>query len=398
MSQPPKLKLRSACDACHQAKVRCTGGSSCLHCRNHKQECHYSYAARIGKPKGSRNRKTLARLQCAGLAGREGNKTVNSVAIRQSAGLPAVAVDSSFEWNPSMVAPTWIDNENQSVPIVHPPAYPLLSRQSEDVSYTWLWPPPFPLSPPESVDNCFSNVHINVMSPPPQVQVESQDDISQPPPAPGHIQDIYNTAGNMPWLAADDMVQEANSRCDCLEKQTSKVIRLHKNTATSTFDSGLQCITSTLLACQKTLRCPLCAKDPSLILFIIASIQMAFRQLETLLMGQMELEFSCPADATRLGTYHPLSYEELHNIKQTLLRRALCRAQDTLRDLHSVTSTITSFSKTHSLNDKTASSAIFQYEPSDSRYLQLVVDRLQTGLDLLNGALDGRFGLVCSSI
>jgi Zn(2)-Cys(6) binuclear cluster domain-containing protein len=58
------LKLRSACDACHQAKVKCSRGASCLHCRIHNQECRYSYTARIGKPKGSRNRKTLAGSKC----------------------------------------------------------------------------------------------------------------------------------------------------------------------------------------------------------------------------------------------------------------------------------------------------------------------------------------------
>lgn len=68
-SPPQQAKLRSACDACHEAKVRCTGGRPCVHCKNHQQNCHYSFAARIGKPKGSRNRKTLARLKEAALDG-----------------------------------------------------------------------------------------------------------------------------------------------------------------------------------------------------------------------------------------------------------------------------------------------------------------------------------------
>lgn len=63
MAHTQTPKLRSACDACHEAKVKCTGGTPCVHCKNHHQNCHYSFAARIGKPKGSRNRKTLARLR-----------------------------------------------------------------------------------------------------------------------------------------------------------------------------------------------------------------------------------------------------------------------------------------------------------------------------------------------
>jgi hypothetical protein len=58
-------KLRSACNACHEVKLKCPGGQPCSRCRNKQTECVYSYAARIGKPKGSRNKKTLERLRQA---------------------------------------------------------------------------------------------------------------------------------------------------------------------------------------------------------------------------------------------------------------------------------------------------------------------------------------------
>ncbi|OKL56512.1 hypothetical protein UA08_08300 [Talaromyces atroroseus] len=44
-------KLRTACDGCHAAKIRCTG------------VCHYSAKAKIGKPRGSMNKKTIERLR-----------------------------------------------------------------------------------------------------------------------------------------------------------------------------------------------------------------------------------------------------------------------------------------------------------------------------------------------
>ncbi|KAK0739366.1 hypothetical protein B0T21DRAFT_362491 [Apiosordaria backusii] len=58
-------KLRSACDACHRAKVRCTGGpgSTCSRCVKENTTCHYSYRAHLGKPKGSLNKKTIERLK-----------------------------------------------------------------------------------------------------------------------------------------------------------------------------------------------------------------------------------------------------------------------------------------------------------------------------------------------
>lgn len=79
-SQPKKHK--SACDQCNASKVKCPGGGlPCQRCADSSQPCHYSLARRIGKPPGSKNRKTLERLRQAGEAnlvninGREGEES-----------------------------------------------------------------------------------------------------------------------------------------------------------------------------------------------------------------------------------------------------------------------------------------------------------------------------------
>ncbi|GFF56483.1 hypothetical protein IFM51744_08916 [Aspergillus udagawae] len=56
-------KLRAACDGCHAAKTRCTGGTPCARCYRDNLRCHYSYKAKLGKPKGSMNKKTIERLR-----------------------------------------------------------------------------------------------------------------------------------------------------------------------------------------------------------------------------------------------------------------------------------------------------------------------------------------------
>ncbi|MCJ1251159.1 hypothetical protein MMC30_008390 [Trapelia coarctata] len=56
-------KLRSACDECHQSKIRCTGGMPCETCRRLGIGCRVSKSNRQGRPKGTLNRKTLARIQ-----------------------------------------------------------------------------------------------------------------------------------------------------------------------------------------------------------------------------------------------------------------------------------------------------------------------------------------------
>lgn len=46
-------KLRSACDICHQAKTRCSGGEPCTACRDSGYDCVYSVSNRLGRPKGT---------------------------------------------------------------------------------------------------------------------------------------------------------------------------------------------------------------------------------------------------------------------------------------------------------------------------------------------------------
>ena len=73
VSQPKKHK--AACDQCNASKVKCPGGSlPCQRCADSSQPCHYSLARRIGKPPGSKNRKTLERLRQA----KEGNLENNN--------------------------------------------------------------------------------------------------------------------------------------------------------------------------------------------------------------------------------------------------------------------------------------------------------------------------------
>ncbi|KAI9372307.1 hypothetical protein BJX61DRAFT_542857 [Aspergillus egyptiacus] len=117
MEEPPSShtdqghrKLRIACDACHNAKTRCSGGEPCEKCDrgcvpplslslslpspplpeiSHRQTY---YTARLGKPKGARNKRTLERL-----AANEGRSS--SSAIKSPRMEPA----------DELASPAWID-------------------------------------------------------------------------------------------------------------------------------------------------------------------------------------------------------------------------------------------------------------------------------------------------
>ena len=74
-AQPKKHK--SACDQCNASKVKCPGGGvPCERCADSSQPCHYSLARRIGKPLGSKNRKTLEKLRQAEKANLENNNSI----------------------------------------------------------------------------------------------------------------------------------------------------------------------------------------------------------------------------------------------------------------------------------------------------------------------------------
>lgn len=79
-SQRPKEtlpKLRQACDMCHHAKVKCSDAEPCVRCRDNNLHCSYSYAIKPGKPKGSKNRKTLEKLEQIRLEAEKAMTTVS---------------------------------------------------------------------------------------------------------------------------------------------------------------------------------------------------------------------------------------------------------------------------------------------------------------------------------
>lgn len=48
---PKSVKVRSTCNACQQAKIRCSHEKpSCRRCQKHKIDCMYSVSRRLGRP------------------------------------------------------------------------------------------------------------------------------------------------------------------------------------------------------------------------------------------------------------------------------------------------------------------------------------------------------------
>ncbi len=58
-------KLRSACDRCHQSKMKCSGGMPCAGCFNPRENCCYSVSNRSGRPKGAKNKRIHKQMSIA---------------------------------------------------------------------------------------------------------------------------------------------------------------------------------------------------------------------------------------------------------------------------------------------------------------------------------------------
>ncbi|RAL12638.1 uncharacterized protein BO97DRAFT_451197 [Aspergillus homomorphus CBS 101889] len=68
MDTAASRKIRSACDSCHNMKMKCSGGQPCMTCKRYKHTCTYSAPNRIGRPKGSKNKTTTSPATRAALS------------------------------------------------------------------------------------------------------------------------------------------------------------------------------------------------------------------------------------------------------------------------------------------------------------------------------------------
>ena len=61
---PPQrnMKLRTACDRCHQSKMKCSSTVPCVSCKTSREQCIYSASNRSGRPKGVKNKRTSEQM------------------------------------------------------------------------------------------------------------------------------------------------------------------------------------------------------------------------------------------------------------------------------------------------------------------------------------------------
>jgi hypothetical protein len=251
-------------------------------------------------------------------------------------------------------------------------------QQGQYASYAWISPQPIP-TPPESVDLGSKNLplhHDHIVSQASHSpSLHSATSIS-------HSGDMYPPDNGSPGYAAPSYQSAA---CSCFHWQTSSIASLQALKSQGalaqhdTFDESMQCVDATFTACQRTAGCPSCEKDSSLILFLIASLQMAVDQLESLLFAQLK---GFTANNPMTGLPQP-GQGGSSTLRMMQLRHMLLRAQTTLRDLRDAIE----LARVRSPGRRVSDSALLATDSNDSEYLWHVLDRLQAGIDTLIGTV-----------
>ncbi|CZR60186.1 uncharacterized protein PAC_10082 [Phialocephala subalpina] len=112
-------KLRHACNSCHRAKVKCSRGTPCAGCAASGDRCVYSESNRAGRPRGTKNKRTLDLMNANSASNdsssrRERSRTPpqkqNSMNSAMNSGLSTPALMSGLPTPNPSISPEMVNN------------------------------------------------------------------------------------------------------------------------------------------------------------------------------------------------------------------------------------------------------------------------------------------------
>ncbi|KAK7529473.1 uncharacterized protein J3D65DRAFT_167562 [Phyllosticta citribraziliensis] len=333
-------KLRAACNLCHQMKVRCSGTKPCSRCFDSGVECVYSFAAKLGKPKGSRNKKTLERLRQMSEAASGGQTTPPCLPSPRHRSDSSVSkpVESTPEPDFSR-GYSGIDTTEGDYFSLYGHLTPMSrvggssSSNSDsledfgfdfDVQNQWN----FSSLPTENlmIDPCLPNpVNLDALfSPPLSVYGNPELECTIPDQSTAAFEDST--------LPANFTTQPVPSKqhCECLRIQAEGLVRL-KDTERQYGSIRSDTILATSLDALNTsmalLRCSRCQSDHQTLILMIMSLSLVFRWL--LRFSERQQDDSLLSLRITLGEHEISSQEPLDVIRKSLVSLALQKARET---------------------------------------------------------------------
>ncbi|PLB48993.1 hypothetical protein P170DRAFT_475324 [Aspergillus steynii IBT 23096] len=382
-----KQKLRSACDSCHQCKVKCSGGSPCFRCASKGFSCRYGYQNRAGKPKGSKNRKTLERahqmrMQWLTEQLRGGNVELDEMTLN--------ATDpSAFLPSPALSVNRW---KSAHTPRSSSGSAPLDSTHKSaagDITDEAL-PSPHNLDPWTTDLGSFLDTT-------PGSRSTSMESFTTPmsftngvgyfgPPNDPATPLTFDLPSPLPDLGRSGTI------CACVQSQATNVTTLHQLTSHQSFerfDLAMKSVTATLDTCDNFIACLECEKSFSAILLTLSALEMIFKLFEQLIIGH---QYLLPQEEHRmiscsLGDYK-VSQEEGQAIQNVLLKMTLSKAKQTLDSLHTlVTGPMEFLDDTERYEapgaDKGSPQGLGGLSNVDRDYIVQCITRKKTALDVL---------------
>ncbi|KAF2839790.1 hypothetical protein M501DRAFT_991796 [Patellaria atrata CBS 101060] len=350
VAYPPRqrdvtTKLRAACDFCHSAKVKCTGEATCARCKNYAVPCVYSFAIKAGKPKGSKNKKTIEKLEMLRLRadtsseqsyidkdsrGSISNSTASpeSVSSRPSPPLGNEIIPAGYKDCPSVSNEFWVNGN------VYPGLYRNNSNTESRSQFSTASLEPTVgviLSPTEYTPRSHEHGGPNIWTlahaatEPNCDSVTSFEFISS---GSSHALQQTSNEQNNTWLqnfshsasvaSSSDLPSPSSIsdpgltvNCNCFERQNVEMSNLCA-IKSKRFDSRLRSIMSTLDAVDSFLRCSTCVRNSQFLWATVATLQLLVHQLCALATESNTTDQSTDQGESRItvGDYLPSTDDE----------------------------------------------------------------------------------------
>ncbi|KAL4990748.1 hypothetical protein BDW68DRAFT_174742 [Aspergillus falconensis] len=357
-------RLRRACNACHRMKLRCSGTKPCARCQDTGNECAYAFVAKLGKPRGSRNKKTIERE-------RERQRQESAAASEHGDGEGEAGTRSSSPSSPSpppsLVHRKLTDSSDSSC----------LSNSELDTADGMDWtalvhavttPAPLPIDPAldwmDGLDGegCLQSTTCDLSGPEAMAHSKLLEDLQSHWPMPINIEDLaldpsptvpanppsaVPVVESTPAAKRSPRLSTSQTACNCLQTlfetlcnlrvpSTKSFAQIH-SPPTPPCPDGNNAFLATLNALstlQKVQKCqlPPCHSDYETTELVILTVDHVFRRLQRLLCEGTGAEAMFTDLQLHLGGQTVSESEPLSLVRQALLGLVRERAQQAVAE------------------------------------------------------------------
>ncbi|KID97529.1 C6 finger domain protein GliZ, partial [Metarhizium majus ARSEF 297] len=320
---PSSCRMRSACDSCHQSKIKCSGGNPCSGCHKLGARCNYSSSNRIGRPRGIKNKVTRQRLRAhvREAAGADGEPPASSLSSTPATSTSADSTASSSPCHlPTDInAPEWKGFH---------------AHQMDALLMGCLDPSSADVDDASNATGFIYTANSSQYSLPPSVALP----VPQRQP---HRAFDFEDAHHLRSPLSSSRCRQPCASCDCLQQLAALFVQLKVHARRG---GPLQAavvishVREGVSAWKRHLQCTACMEsaDSDTLLLCIVEIRMVLPMMEWIsnnldLSGQVA--FSLQATPVSGSCQMPVAYELARGESQAIMRTLLLRSMDSVVDI-----------------------------------------------------------------